>query len=470
MTTPHQSEAASRSAELPVRSTSVGRERIGREPLLRRLLAIADAAAGLAVAVSLGIASGDFNQFLWSSVFVPVWVLLAKIHGQYDRDNKSLRHLTTDELPNIAVWATSGTGLMALFLSLTPADGLSASGAVQVWCVAVASVVVFRSLARMTWRRITPPARALIIGSGAATAAARRKLELFGDIHVQVVAEKRELTIDEIGSRADGIAAIDRLIVATPRIDEDLMAALMAFCRREHIRLTVVPPLRRMFGTAAALNHVADLPTVEFTTWDVSRSTLLLKRTMDVTVSALALLLLAPLLLLISTAIVVDSAGPVLFKQRRAGRGGRPFTMLKFRTMVSDAEAQLPNLVPFDALAEPMFKLRRDPRVTRIGRVLRRASLDELPQLLNVLKGDMSLVGPRPEQIDLVERYAPEHRFRLAVRPGVTGPMQVFGRGELTFEERLAVERQYIDHLSLSQDLRLLAMTIGPVVSGRGAY
>jgi lipopolysaccharide/colanic/teichoic acid biosynthesis glycosyltransferase len=191
---------------------------------------------------------------------------------------------------------------------------------------------------------------------------------------------------------------------------------------------------------------------------------------MDVTVSALALLLLAPLLLLISTAIVVDSAGPVLFKQRRAGRGGRPFTMLKFRTMVSDAEAQLPNLVPFDALAEPMFKLRRDPRVTRIGRVLRRASLDELPQLLNVLKGDMSLVGPRPEQIDLVERYAPEHRFRLAVRPGVTGPMQVFGRGELTFEERLAVERQYIDHLSLSQDLRLLAMTIGPVVSGRGAY
>jgi exopolysaccharide biosynthesis polyprenyl glycosylphosphotransferase len=433
-------------------------------------LAIADAAAGLAVAVSLGIASGDFDQFVWSSMFVPVWVLLAKIHGQYDRDKKSLRHLTTDELPNIAVWATSGTGLMALFLGFTPPGALSASRAVEAWCVAFGSVVVFRSSARMTWRRITPPARALIIGSGAATAAARRKLELFGDIHVQVVAEKHELTIDEIRSRAGGIVAVDRLIVASRTIDEDRMAELVAFCCREHIRLSVVPPLRRMFGSAAGLNHVADLPIVEFTTWDVSRSTLLLKRTMDVTVSALALLLLAPLLLVVSTAIVVDSPGRILFKQRRAGRGGRPFTMLKFRTMVSDAEAQLPSLVPLDALTEPMFKLRRDPRVTRVGRLLRRASFDELPQLLNVLKGDMSLVGPRPEQIDLVERYSPEHRFRLAVRPGVTGPMQVFGRGDLTFEERLAVERQYIDQLSLSQDLRLLAMTIAPVANGRGAY
>jgi lipopolysaccharide/colanic/teichoic acid biosynthesis glycosyltransferase len=144
--------------------------------------------------------------------------------------------------------------------------------------------------------------------------------------------------------------------------------------------------------------------------------------------------------------------------------------MHKFRTMVEDAEAQLFKLVSFDSLNEPMFKLANDPRVTRVGRLLRRTSLDELPQLFNVLKGDMSLVGPRPEQVELVERYAPEQLFRLAVKPGLTGPMQVYGRGELTFEERLAVERDYIENLSVGRDLRILALTLPTVASGRGAF
>jgi lipopolysaccharide/colanic/teichoic acid biosynthesis glycosyltransferase len=152
------------------------------------------------------------------------------------------------------------------------------------------------------------------------------------------------------------------------------------------------------------------------------------------------------------------------------GLGGRDFRMFKFRTMGPDAEAVLPTLVRFDALDEPVFKLARDPRVTQLGRFLRRTSLDELPQLLNVLKGDMSLVGPRPEQVELVRRYKPEHRFRLMVKPGLTGPMQVFGRGRLTFEERLAVEREYIENLSLSRDLRILALTVPSVFDGRGAY
>jgi lipopolysaccharide/colanic/teichoic acid biosynthesis glycosyltransferase len=144
--------------------------------------------------------------------------------------------------------------------------------------------------------------------------------------------------------------------------------------------------------------------------------------------------------------------------------------MLKLRTMLVDAEAVLPTLVQFEALDEPVFKLARDPRVTRLGRFLRRTSLDELPQLLNVLKGHMSLVGPRPEQVELVRRYRPEHLFRLAVKPGLTGPMQVYGRGRLSFEERLAVERDYIENLSISRDLRILALTIPSVFDGRGAF
>jgi lipopolysaccharide/colanic/teichoic acid biosynthesis glycosyltransferase len=209
---------------------------------------------------------------------------------------------------------------------------------------------------------------------------------------------------------------------------------------------------------------------VEYNTWDVSRSTMLLKRTLDLAIAGPLLLVAAPLILLIALAIRLDRAGPAFFVQRRAGVNGRPFPMLKFRTMVPDAEERLSELVAVDELATPMFKLARDPRVTRLGRLLRRTSLDELPQLLNVVRGEMSLVGPRPEQTDLVDRYGPEHKFRLAVKPGLTGPMQVYGRGQLTFDERLAVEREYIENLSLGRDLRILALTLTAVVGGRGAY
>jgi lipopolysaccharide/colanic/teichoic acid biosynthesis glycosyltransferase len=144
--------------------------------------------------------------------------------------------------------------------------------------------------------------------------------------------------------------------------------------------------------------------------------------------------------------------------------------MLKFRTMHVGAEARLADIVDLDELDGPSFKLRDDPRVTRVGRWLRRTSLDELPQFLNVLRGEMSLVGPRPEQLDLVDRYADEHRFRLSIKPGLTGPMQISGRGDLAFAERLAVERDYVENLSVTRDLRILIMTVGVVVSGRGAY
>jgi len=202
----------------------------------------------------------------------------------------------------------------------------------------------------------------------------------------------------------------------------------------------------------------------------MSRSTLVLKRLIDVAAAATGLILLSPLLILTALAIRLDSRGSVVFAQIRAGLGGRPFRMCKFRTMVSKAESMLEDVVALDALREPVFKLRDDPRVTRIGRIIRRTSLDELPQLVNVLKGDMSLVGPRPEQVELVERYTREERIRLAVKPGMTGPMQVFGRGQLTFEERLALERDYVENLSLARDLRILALTLPAVIAGDGAF
>ncbi|HEX2265865.1 MAG TPA: sugar transferase, partial [Solirubrobacterales bacterium] len=168
--------------------------------------------------------------------------------------------------------------------------------------------------------------------------------------------------------------------------------------------------------------------------------------------------------------ILLDDGRPVLFRQRRAGKDGAPFTMVKFRTMVNDAEQRLPELVDIESLDQPAFKISNDPRVTRSGRWLRRTSIDELPQLFNVLRGDMSLVGPRPEEESVVALYDERQRMRLAIKPGITGPMQVYGRSDLTFEERLAMERDYLDNLSLLTDLALLMRTPRAMVRGDGAY
>jgi lipopolysaccharide/colanic/teichoic acid biosynthesis glycosyltransferase len=236
------------------------------------------------------------------------------------------------------------------------------------------------------------------------------------------------------------------------------------------VKLTVVPPTRGIFGTATHLGHVADLPLLDYNTWYVSPSTLALKRIFDVVASIVGLVLFSPLALLCALAILLDNGRPVLFRQLRAGENGRCFRIFKFRTMVRNAEEMLPELVSIDELRDPMFKLRSDPRVTRVGRHLRRLSLDELPQLLNVLRGEMSIVGPRPELVDLVDRYEPAHEIRLRVKPGITGPWQVYGRSELTFDEVLSVEREYVENLSLGRDLRIILMTIPAVFGRRGAF
>jgi lipopolysaccharide/colanic/teichoic acid biosynthesis glycosyltransferase len=259
-------------------------------------------------------------------------------------------------------------------------------------------------------------------------------------------------------------------VLASSGVDPDLIGRLVMLCRAHQVKLSVVSPLRGRALPLLRLSQVADLPVFDYETWDVSRSTLMLKRAFDVGFSAIALALLAPLFPLVALAIRLDTRGPVIFTQLRAGADGRTFTMYKLRTMAANAEETLSEIVRLDDLREPMFKLSDDPRVTKVGRLLRRLSLDELPQLVNVLRGQMSIVGPRPEQIELVEQYAPEHRFRLQIKPGMTGPMQVFGRGELSFSERLAVELDYVENMSLGRDLRILCQTAPAIIRGTGAF
>lgn len=192
------------------------------------------------------------------------------------------------------------------------------------------------------------------------------------------------------------------------------------------------------------------------------------KRILDVLISAAALPLVLPVLLLCALAIRVDSPGPAFFSQVRTGAGGRRFSMWKLRTMVANADALKREYEHLNVLSYPDFKIRNDPRITRVGRFLRRTSLDELPQIFNVLAGDMSLVGPRPTSFP-ADTYRLWHTARLEVKPGLTGLWQISGRNDLDFDERLRLDIAYVRNRSLSLDLRIILRTFGAVASGRGA-
>ena len=463
--------APSRAPERRTRDApaQTGYPRWWRDALRRRMLAIADTIAATTAILATGMSVAEAP---WGVVFLPVWLLLAKLFGLYDRDHEAIRHLTVDEVPKLVAWAAGGTASVALLLPLTPAESLTTGDAARMFVGAALLAFVLRGAARWVWRRVTPAERTAVIGNGELADAIARKAVLFKDMHLRVVdapkpdAESgfKDETLDRL------TAGVDRVVVASANVDPDLISRLVVLCRARQVKLSVVSPLRGQALPVLRISQVADLPVLDYDTWDVSRSTLLLKRTFDVAVSAAALVVLAPLFPLVALAIRLDSRGPVIFSQLRAGTGGRPFRMFKLRTMSANAEESLSEIVSLEELREPMFKLRDDPRVTRVGRMLRRFSLDELPQLVNVLRGEMSIVGPRPEQVEVVQRYEPEHRFRLEVKPGMTGPMQVFGRGELSFGERLAVELDYIENMSLGRDLRILFETVPAIVRGTGAF
>jgi exopolysaccharide biosynthesis polyprenyl glycosylphosphotransferase len=195
-----------------------------------------------------------------------------------------------------------------------------------------------------------------------------------------------------------------------------------------------------------------------------------IKRICDVVVAAVVLILALPIMLVAAIAIKLDTPGPVIFYQKRVGKWGKPFDCYKFRSMYVDAEARKAELISFNEADQVIFKIKRDPRITRVGVVLRKLSIDELPQLINVLKGDMSLVGPRPPVPHEVDQYSYAHLQRLDVVPGLTGLQQVSGRSDLSFQRWVELDLQYINEQSIWRDISILLRTIPTVISGKGAY
>ncbi len=262
---------------------------------------------------------------------------------------------------------------------------------------------------------------------------------------------------------------VDEVLFAVAQRDLERLEEPLLVCAELGVRARVALPLPRL-ASRVLLEELEGIPLLTFASSPAAPFPLFLKRLMDLTVAVAGLLLLAPLMGLVAAAIRLTSPGPALFRQVRCGLNGRRFVLYKFRTMYADAEARLQEVAHLNEVRGPAFKARRDPRVTPLGRILRRLSLDELPQLINVLKGDMSLVGPRPPLPEEVARYERWQRRRLAMKPGLTGLWQVSGRAEIAdFDRWTQLDLAYIDHWSLWLDLKILLRTLPAVLSTRGA-
>ena len=262
------------------------------------------------------------------------------------------------------------------------------------------------------------------------------------------------------------------VVVALDPADTGELAEIARLLSIAHVPFHVVPSLFEQSYRAAELLGYAELPVIDVKVDPLDRVQLFLKRALDVTVSCILLIPGMLLALVVAAAIKVDSPGPVLYRQERVGKNGRRFAMLKFRTMVANAEQMLEELREQDESGSngQMFKVRADPRVTRVGAFLRKWSLDELPQVVNVLRGEMSLVGPRPPLPCEVENYEQEHLCRLRAIPGMTGLWQVSGRSELDFEQMVKLDRYYLENWSIGMDIGILFKTALVVFTRRGAY
>jgi len=390
---------------------------------------------------------------------------------------------TTSEVQRIARWAalvTSGAALTApLWLQREVTSTTVALYPACAFLLLAGARLAVRGLGRLARRRSRGSRRFAVVGRGEL---AREVLERFathpewGYTFAGYVVEDATRPGDDchVLGRVAELGAllraqvIDEVVFAVPTERLASVQAAARLCEQQGIGVRVYLDLLRGGIARPVKGDLGGLPVLAYSTGPRGPA-LDLKRLFDIAVSSAALILLAPILAAVALAIWCESPGKVLFRQRRVGLNGRDFDLFKFRSMHRDAESQLPGLRTLNEATGPVFKMRRDPRVTSVGRFIRRTSLDELPQFWNVLLGEMSIVGPRPALPAEVRQYEAWQRRRLSVRPGITCTWQISGRSEIAFDRWMQLDLEYIDHWSLLGDLRIFARTIPAVVTARGA-
>lgn len=470
--------------------TVIALEHGRRDYLLRRMLAIGDLAAiscalGVAAAIASAERSAMLGYLFWGLLALPGWLVIFKAYGLYDRDIKRISHMTIDDLPWVFHATAIGSVLLWGYYAVLPVDKLLFREVLAFAVTAMAGVLVIRWLVRGISARALGAERVALLGDGPTLRTLAHKignhpeyrLEVVGAIDVPGTAgvaalppEQGQVALGQLEDLTD-IASqhgLERLVMAHTSINEGVLLDVLRRCKELSLKVSVIPQMFDVMGPSVEIDDVEGITLLGINPPVLSRSSRFLKRSMDVVGSVVALVVLSPLLAAIAIAVKLTSRGPVLFRQERIGQAGRVFRVAKFRTMSVDAEERRAELLA--ASMDPNWlHLEHDPRITRVGRVLRTLSLDELPQIWNVLRGEMSLVGPRPLIPDEDRRVEGWARTRLDLTPGITGAWQVLGRTNIPFEEMVKLDYLYVTNWSLWNDLRLIVHTLPAVVLKRGA-
>ena len=440
-----------------------------RESLHRRMLGMFDVAGATLALLVILVLTSNTTAALCTLACTPLLVVLFKMAGLYDRDELRLVHSTLDEVPAVLEF----TGLFALcgtiLHSIVAPGALSGPEIAGLWLGTTTAILAGRTTARSLAGRLAPSERCLLIGdeelaervrerlgSSAARATVVASLPLTRDI-IDTLDSPRSLRLLVSDLR------VHRIILAPTTTDMSDVAEMIRVAKAVGVRVSVLPRMFEAVGAAVEFDDVDGLTMLGVRRFGLVRSSHLLKRAFDIGAGSIALLLVAPVMAAIAVAIRLDSQGPIFFRQPRVGRDGRHFRIFKYRSMVTDADDQKDRLRELNEAGVGLFKITHDPRVTRVGAFLRRTSLDELPQLFNVMRGEMSLVGPRPLVIDEDAMVVGLDRSRLHLTPGMTGPWQVLGT-RVPMQEMVAIDYLYVSNWSLWLDLKLLLRTVRHVL------
>jgi exopolysaccharide biosynthesis polyprenyl glycosylphosphotransferase len=436
-----------------------------RESHRRRLLATADVLAASAALTFVLAVVGHARPGLAILAGMPLVVVLFKIAGLYDRDQLRIVRSTLDEAPALAQL----TGLYVLAVTIVQPllfdQMLGSAGVAALWGVSFLAIVGGRIAARRLDGRGSAIERCLVIGDRKRAERVREKV-ISSRANAAVVATlpQEDDDLGSIGSLEGlryivGDLDIHRIIIAPTTTDAAGVVELIRIAKACGVRVSVLPRMLEVVGSSVEFEDVDGLTMLGVRPFGLSRSSRSLKRAFDLVATSLGVLAVAPIVALIALAIRLDSKGPIFFRQIRVGRDGRHFHILKFRSMVDGAEAAKDDLRGLNEVGEGMFKITEDPRATRVGNILRKTSLDELPQLFNVLRGEMSLVGPRPLVTDEDAQVLGLDRSRLHLTPGMTGPWQILG-ARVPMQEMVGIDYLYVASWSLWLDVKVLLRTV----------